>query len=85
MYLQISRLAQVGGKKFCDVVYAIMRLLLTVCVQRRYNRFGKKGKLVYGTFKIASVICGKWFGFTSMSLTAFVCNVRSMLYIKFRG
>lgn len=71
MCLQVSLLARIGGKTFRDVVNGIMRQLLTVSIQRRYNWCGQKGKIAFGKLKIASVLGSKLLSFTLITLTCF--------------
>ncbi len=43
------------------VVGGVLRHLLAVTVQRRYNWFGQKGKKPFGSLKLAGVLCSKTF------------------------
>jgi hypothetical protein len=37
-----------------------MKYLLMVCLQRKYNWCGQKGKKPFGTLKLAGVVCSEF-------------------------
>jgi hypothetical protein len=57
-----------------DVINGILRQLLTVNLQRRYNWYGQKGKLPFGKLKIANLVCSKLFDFTLL----YMCKGRKL-------
>ena len=56
----MCKLATIGGRNLGDIVCGMLKFLLNVAVQRRYNWCGLKGKLRFGNLKIASVICSAY-------------------------
>jgi len=50
----------IGGKSLKQVVAGLLRQLLTVPLQRRYNWCGQKGKQKFGSLKLATVVCRKY-------------------------
>jgi len=53
-------LSVIGGKTLGEAVAGIMKFLLNVSVQRRYNWSGQKGKKKLGSLKLATVIFSKY-------------------------
>jgi len=50
-------LSVLGGRSLSDVVGCMVKFLLTVPMQRRYNWCGLKGKTKFGDLGIAGVLC----------------------------
>ena len=56
---QICKLSVLGRRSLSDVVGGMVKFLLTVPMQRRYNWCGLKGKMKFGDLGIAGVLCSK--------------------------
>jgi len=56
---QICKLSTLGGESLPDIVGlgSMVKFLMTVPMQRRYNWCGLKGKLKFGDLRVASVLC----------------------------
>jgi hypothetical protein len=58
MSFQISHLSCIGGSNEKDVIRGVLAAVMTSALARRFNWYGKKGKLSFQQLELQKVVTG---------------------------